>query len=378
MTTAPVSARRRWLGSSTLLVAVLGTGGGLAAWKEDSLEEAAAAAAAQPEPMEAVTVAVAGSREHRRTTTAIGTVIALQSITLHNELPGTVRDVRLQPGQVVEAGALLVALDVGVEEAELKAQEAEAALAQTMLERMERATSKSAASAADLDRARAQRDIAQAQVARTKAVIARKTVRAPFRARVGMADVHLGQYLNEGTLLTTLQGIDDAVHVDFNVTQAVAAGLEPGDRVEIARGSERREAEIVAVDARVDPATRNAVGRARLEDDGRLAPGASVRVRVPVTEAATVVTVPVRALRKGPSGDHVFVVAPDDQGNDRAHVRPVTSGATLGDEVVIHEGLKAGEEVAASGSFKLFESVRVARLPAGAPAPSPSGPGSGN
>ena len=63
----------------------------------------------------------------------------------------------------------------------------------------------------EVDQARAARDVAQAQVARTRAVIARKTIRAPFRARVGIADVHPGQYLNEGTQLTTLQGVDDAV-----------------------------------------------------------------------------------------------------------------------------------------------------------------------
>ena len=72
----------------------------------------------------------------------------------------------------------------------------------------------------ELDRARAERDVALAQIARTKAVIARKTIRAPFRARVGLADLHPGQYLNEGTQLTTLQGVDDAVHVDFTVAAA--------------------------------------------------------------------------------------------------------------------------------------------------------------
>ena len=80
-----------------------------------------------------------------------------------------------------------------------------------------------------MDRARAERDVALAQIARTKAIIARKTIRAPFRARVGIADVHPGQYLNEGTQLTTLQGVDDAAHVDFTVAQQVAAGLREGE-----------------------------------------------------------------------------------------------------------------------------------------------------
>ena len=182
--------------------------------------------------MESVTVAVAQEREHRQTTTSIGTVLALRSITLRNELPGTVRQVRLTPGQIVDAGSVLVALDVSVEEAELKAQEAQAALAKTVLGRRQNLSQDLATAEEEVDRARADRDVALAQIARTKAIIARKTIRAPFRARVGIADVHPGQYLNEGTQLTTLQGVDDAAHVDFTVAQS--------GRRRPARGRQRR------------------------------------------------------------------------------------------------------------------------------------------
>jgi membrane fusion protein (multidrug efflux system) len=68
----------------------------------------------------------------------------------------------------------------------------------------------------------------------------------------------------------------------------------------------------------------------------------------------------VSALRKGPAGDHVLVIAPSEDGKARAHVRPVRSGAVLGDEVLVMDGLQAGEQVAASGSFKLREAALVA------------------
>lgn len=354
--------RRGLIGTILLLVAVVGTAGGLAAWKYRAAKAAAVAAASQPEPMESVTVAVVTNREHRRTTTSIGTVMALRSITLRNELAGTVEKVALTPGAVVEAGALLVSLDISVEEAELKAQEAQAVLAESMLGRTERASQNRAASAMELDRARAERDVAVAQVARTRAIIARKTIRAPFRACVGMSDVHPGQYLNEGTQLTTLQGVDDAVHVDFAVPQSVAAGLGAGDSVDVLAGASASAitARIVAVDARVDPTTRNATVRARIEGSANApSPGASVRVRVPNGPPIAAVAVPVSALRKGPGGDHVFVIAPDKDGKTRAQVRQVQSGVVLGDEVLLLGGVSAGEQVAASGSFKLFDGVKV-------------------
>ncbi len=211
--------------------------------------------------------------------------------------------------------------------------------------------------------ARAERDVALAQIARTKAIIARKTIRAPFRGRVGISDVHPGQYLEDGTLLTTLQGVDDAAHADFTVAQHVAAAPREGDGVELFANSDSPPiaAKVVAVDARVDPSTRNAMVRARIDDAANVPrPGASVRVQVPVGPPRTAVAVPASALPKGPGGDHVFVLAPAKDGKTHAHLRQVESGAMLGDEVLIHAGLSAGEQVAASGSFKLREAVLVA------------------
>jgi membrane fusion protein (multidrug efflux system) len=269
----------------------------------------------------------------------------------------------LTPGQVVDTGTLLVALDVSVEEADLKAQEAQAALARSVLNRRHNLSQDLATTQEEVDRARADLDIALAQIARTKAIIARKTIRAPFRARVGIADVHPGQYLNEGTQLTTLQGVDDAVHVDFTVAQQVAATLQEGESVEVfaAGDSPAVTAKIVALDARIDPTTRNAMVRARINGVGNApAPGSSVRVRVPVGSPRKAVAIPVSALRKGPGGDQVYVIEPDKEGKTRAHMRQVESGTMLGDEVVIHAGLSAGNLVAASGSFKLRDGVLVA------------------
>ena len=355
--------KARWAKSATLLATVIGTGIVLAAWKQASIKSAEAAAAMYPEPVEMVTAAVAKKREHRHTATSVGTVLALRSIELRNEESGTVRRVALAPGRIVEAGEVLVALDVSVEEAELSALEAQASLAQTRLDRVHRLHAQQAEAQSALDRARAERDVALAQIARIKAIIARKTIRAPFRARVGLSDVHAGQYLPQGTMLTTLQSVDEAAHVDFAVAQHVAASIEKGDVVSVhASGIDRGvQARIVAVDARIDPTTRNATVRARLAAEAHApAPGASVRVVIPYGPTQHAVAIPVSALRRGPTGDHVFVIDADSTGKTRVHVRSVQAGSVLGDDVLILSGLASGEQVASSGSFKLRESALVA------------------
>ena len=354
--------RRGWFSSLLLLVIIIAIGAGLGLHKYESIQASAEASAGQLEPMESVMVAAAREIEHRQTTTSIGTVLALRSITLKNELPGTVRHVTLTPGQIVDKGTLLVALDVSVEEAELKAQEAQAALAKSVLNRRHNLNQELATTQEEVDRARADLDIALAQIARTQAIIARKTIRAPFKARVGIADVHPGQYLDEGTQLTTLQGVGDRVHVDFTVAQQVAANLREGGSVEVLVAGQTAPitARILALDARIDPTTRNAMVRARIDgSDQAPAPGASVRVQVPVGPSDMAIAIPVSALRKGPGGDQVFVIQPDEHGKTRAHARLVKSGTMFGDEVVIHTGLSANEMVAASGSFKLRDGVLV-------------------
>ena len=353
----------QWIGSLVLIGAVAGAGMGLAAWKKADMKKAADEAAMMPEPMEAVIVKQAREIEHRRTTTAVGTVLALRSVTLQNELPGTVARVDLTPGKVVEAGAELVALDVSVEEAELRAQEAQASLADATLRRVKSLTTSSATSQKDLDQAKAEYDVTLAQMERTKAMIARKVIRAPFRARIGLSDLHPGQYLVEGTVLTTLQGVDEAAHVDFTVTQNVAEALREGDTIEVVGLDSEKpvNATIIALDARVDRATRNANIRAKVADAKLVpSPGASVQVRVPVGGPRKVVAIPVSALRRGPEGDHVFVVAPGKDGKPRAAMRMVKGGSVLGDEVIVENGLNVGEPVAASGSFKLRDGVLVA------------------
>jgi membrane fusion protein (multidrug efflux system) len=359
--------RRRLIAPVLLIGVVVGTGSALAAWKQSSLDQAEAAAASQPEPAEAVAVAVALEREHSPTTTSIGTVLATRSITVSNELSGTVRQVALTPGKIVEAGAVLVALDVSVETAELQALQAQADLAQTQFERMQRMVKERAASEMEVDQARAERDVALAQIERTKAVIERKTIRAPCRPRIGISDVHPGQYLNQVTLIRTLQGVDDHANVDFTVAQQVAASLQPGDEIRVfARGDEQgQRAKILAIDARVDPTTRNATVRAQLPaNESVLRPGTSVRVRVATDEPHLAVAVPASAVRKGPEGDRVFVLVPDEAGKLRARSRAVRVESLAGDEAIIETGLSAGEKVAASGSFKLRDSALVAVIEA--------------
>ena len=240
------------------------------------------------------------------------------------------RQVALTPGQIVEAGTVLVGLDVSVEEAELQALEAQRDLAETQFARMQRMVERRAASEMELDtRARANATWRWRRSRARKRDHCRKTIRAPFRARIGISDVHPGQYLNEGTQLTTLQGVDDSAYVDFTVAQHVAATLR--DRRQRRRlhattrsRSRRRSSRSTrgSIRRRAMPSVR-----ARVEDTAACADARRLGARPGPGRAprAWRSSIPASALRKGPGGDHVFVLVADDDGKTRARVRQVRS-----------------------------------------------------
>lgn len=352
--------RKPWVSlprNMILFAALGGVGLLLVSWKMMARDEPVATA----EPIELVHVAAAESRQYGRSSTVVGTVVSGHAITLRNEEPGTVARVALQPGTVVNAGALLVQLDVSLERAELAAFEAQARLSSVRLNRLESLSGTSAVSRMDVDTARAESEVALAQVQRVQALIARKTLRAPFRARVGMTELSVGQYLAEGQQVTTLQSVDGPTFVDFRVPQATSFDMRNGTTVTIGNSSRSSiEAVVIARDSLIEAASRSLMVRARLaQSDSNLSPGSAVTVRMPAARSREVIVIPLDAVRRGPDGDFVFVVRSDENHELRAYRQTVVVESTDDRAALIAEGLVAGDSVASAGSFKLRDGVRV-------------------
>jgi membrane fusion protein (multidrug efflux system) len=384
------------LAAVMVLGGVFAVAGGLAWWKYREIEKARNQPP-MPEPPESVQVVEARMVTWQPTARLSGTVVALQSVVLKNEVAGTVREVRFESGQRVNAGDILVTLDDSTEQADLAAAEATRRVADASIvaakadldwsranfNRMLQASEARVAPVADVDRARselegnqgrlaraeAQLEQAQAQVLQVKTLIDKKTIRAPFDALVGLRNIHPGQYLAEGTDIAGLQAVSDRIYLDFALPQEQAFRVKPGDVVMAnaeVLGPDPVRIEVVALDAVANATTRNIRVRSIVENTGQiLRPGMFVDVSVPVGTSGEFVAVPITAVRRASYGDHLFIVADGDKpGELRARQRFVRLGPSLGQHVIVAEGLKPGERVAAEGSFKLHENSLV--LPAGA------------
>lgn len=317
-------------------------------------------------PAQAVTTAEVRQVSWKPELTAVGSMVAVQGVTVASEVPGTITEIAFKSGQTVEKGDLLVRLDTSIERAQLASAVASAKLADLDYQRRKNLPPAGAVSAADIDAAAAQATQAAADVANVRAVIARKTIRAPFSGRVGIRRVDLGQVLQPGTAIVSLQS-SDPIYVDFSLPQQALSLIEPGHVATIsidAFADTTWEGTVEVIDAEVDIGTRNFDVRAVVENpEGKLRTGMFVDVTVVQPEARELLAIPASSVLFAPYGDSVYVIkeretesGEKEQVAEQAFVR---LGERRGDLVAVSSGLQAGDLVVSTGAFKLQSGMQV-------------------
>ena len=368
--------------------------GGLGFAKFQQIQTAIAQGAAFQPPPEAVTTIVARQEEWPATLSVIGTIASVQGVTVSADLPGTVDRIHFESGQAVRAGQVLAALDTKQEEAQLAAIEAQHELARLTFERVQGLLNERVISRAEFDRATAEIRQSEARIAEIRAVIERKTIRAPFTGILGIRQVNLGQYLAGGDPLVSLQSLDP-IYVNFGIPQQSAGQIPVGRPVRVTTddpagarlradsataGQVEWTGRVTAIDAVVDEATRNMQVQATLANPGgRLRPGMFVQTEVAVGQSQTVIGLPASAISYAPYGDSVFVVSEleDESGRPYRGARQqfVKPGAARGDRIAVLSGIHPGDEIVTSGVFRLRNGVAVhvnnAVQPGNDPAPRP-------
>lgn len=314
--------------------------------------------AAQKPPAVAVSVAEVKELTWEPTLHAVGSFAAIQGIIVNAQLDGAITRIAFESGATAKEGDLLVQQDVTEEEAQLANAEAAAVLARLSLDRAKELRTQSSNAQADLDVATAAFQQTKANVEAIKAVIEKRTIRAPFAGRLGIRQVSLGQFLRSGAAVVSLQMLDP-IYINFALPQQNVAQVAVEQPVQVAVDAypnEVFEGTVNALNPNVDDATRNFQIQASLKNtDGRLRPGmfGSVEVQLPV--AGKVVTVPLSAIVYNPYGNAVYVVEGQGKKAGDLIVRQqfVQTGDTRGDQVAILKGVKSGDTVVTAGQLKL-------------------------
>jgi len=334
-------------------------------------------------PPQTVSTARAESTEWQGSFQAVGTLRAVRGADIAPEVPGVITAIHFQSSQEVGGGAPLVQLNNEADVAKLQSLDAAVELAEANYERDKKQLAIQAVSQAVVDADAATLKSAKAQVAEQRALVNKKLIRAPFAGRLGVRAVDLGQYVNAGTKLVTLQALDP-IYVDFFAPQKSLATVAMRQKVALTADGfpgQQFAGEISSIDPKVDPSTRNVLVRATVRNPKRtLLPGMFATVSIAVGEPQRRITLPQTAVTYNPYGDTVFIVEeqPGQDGKPTALVAQqkfVTTGPTRGDQVAILSGIKEGDTVVTAGQIKLRSGVPVivnnAVQPANNPAPRP-------
>jgi membrane fusion protein (multidrug efflux system) len=311
-----------------------------------------------PQP---VNTAVVQGESWQSLLTSVGSLEAVQGVMVTAELSGKVVHIAFEPGTMVQAGDLLVQQDTSSEKAQLRGAQASLDLAKVNLERFSKLLTDETIAQSQYDNAAAQFKEARAQVDNLRAIIAKKTIRAPFAGRLGIRLVNLGQTLNEGDQIVSLQSLDP-IFVNFSLPQQQLSQIQLGLRVQLTTDvlpGEIVEGKITAINSQVDSSTRNIGVQATVANSQEhLRPGMFVKVAVVLPVQDKVLAIPATAILYAPYGDSVFVVEEkksekDDQAGKVVRQQFVRLGDHRGDFVSVVSGLKEGETVVSTGAFKL-------------------------
>jgi membrane fusion protein (multidrug efflux system) len=364
------------LGGIVLLVVVLGLGFFMHI-------RSLMAAAPKPTP-QVVSTIIAKKTRWQPQLKSVGTLSAVHGVDISSEVAGQVRSVSFQSGQDVKAGDVLLQLNADSDIAQLHALEAAAELAAITLKRDQAQLAIQGVAQAQVDNDAADLKSKKAQVAQQAALVAKKTIRAPFAGRVGISSVNPGQYLSAGDKIVTLQQIDP-IHIDFNLPQSQLAAVRTGQKVVVltdGTASKTFTGNVNAINPKVDTATRNVQVQALIANPGRkLLPGMFASASLDTGSEQAYLTLPQTAVTYNAYGSTVFVVKA--AGKDASAAAGslvvkqvfVTTGPTRGDQVAILNGLAEGEQIVTTGQVKLKNGTAVSVdnsvQPANNPNPSP-------
>ena len=318
-------------------------------------------------PPESVSSALVQEQKWQGTLTAIGSITAVQGVTVSPEIAGLIREITFESGAVVAKGDLLVRLDTSLEEAQLRALVAQEELAKLNLTRERTLRSQNMVSQAELDTAEATLKQTQGNADAIRATIQKKTIRAPFAGRLGIRLVNLGQYIDTGKPIVSLQSLTP-VYAEFSLPQQELARLKTGMIVRVTTDTypgREFEGTLTAINPDLDQSTRSVGLQATFANpDQLLRPGMFARAEVLLPEEQPVLVIPATAVLSAPYGDSVYVIESKpgkDNGKPQLVVRQqfIRTGQARGDFVSVQSGLKVGERIASAGVFKLRNGMAV-------------------
>ncbi len=333
---------------------------GAASAKTPDTAKSAEAAPAKPKglPVKAEPVKVTKMDSE---VSAVGTLLAAESVVIRPEIPGRVVGLHFQEGQVVGKGTKLVTLDPSEYQAQLAGTNADAKTESQRYQRTKELMEKNFVSQEAVDVAKGNMDRASAKREQDQVLLSRTTISAPFSGVLGLRQISPGAYVKAGDDIVRLENIS-SLKLDFRVPEMYLSQVKLGQALSVkvdAYPLDLFPGKIYAFEPAIDERTRTVVVRAQIPNpQGRLRPGMFARVIVLLDTRPNAIVVPEQAI--WPQGRDAFVYKVVD---GKALLTKVDLGIRRPGEVEVLKGLAANDVVVTDGQMKLKDGAAVIVLP---------------
>jgi multidrug efflux system membrane fusion protein len=357
--------------------------GGFAVWKIRTTEAGGRENPEVPGALQAPIPVVVGRAERRDFPVylnALGTVQAYNSVTVRARVDGELQQTFFQEGQNVQKGDLLAQIDARTYKAQLdqalakKAQdEAQLANAKVALGRNAMLLKNRVVDQQTYDTQKYTVDQLQALVAADQAAIENAQtqldytrITAPISGRIGIRLVDAGNIVrsSDAAGLLTINQVQP-ISVLFTLPQqdlrSVRDALQQNKSLQVMaldrdNLSALAEGTLEVLDNQIDSTTATVKLKAVFANTNYdLWPGQFVNVRLLLGTKGGAVTVPAKAIQRGPSGSYVYLV----NAEKKAEMRPVKVGATEADWTLVESGMEARDQVVVDGHYRLQPGVAI-------------------
>jgi membrane fusion protein (multidrug efflux system) len=358
-------ARRRRF--TTDLAAIAATGAlALAACKcgnQGAAGSAGAPASGGPPKMPPLPVEVATAErgEMPITITAVGSFQSPETTRIAADVAGLIVYLDAPEGTLVNQGRVLAKLDPSVSKAALQVAEAHQKNAEAELARIKPLFEQGVVPRSQYDNAVAEVGVASGQLSEAQTKLGKNEVKAPFTGVLSLKSAQMGQYVSSGDTIVQLTKVHP-LELIFTVPEADAGKVKPGQRIDgrVGRCGQAFTGKVEALDPSVNPATRTLDVQGLVSnEDGKLRPGMSARLRVAVGSLGDAIMVPRPALVQ--QGTRYLIYVVDAAGTVSEH--EVFPGEFLLDTVEIKKGLEGGEQVIVAGHQKVRPGGQVTTTP---------------
>lgn len=353
-------------GVAAVAVSVLGLMGGAATLKTlthgQSGASKTAGAPGHGAPAPAVTTDVVGTRAFSSQVQALGTAQAFESVTIASKVQDRIQKLLFESGQRVEKGAALVELASIEQSADLAEAKAQLEADASELDRIQELSERGFATRSSLDAAKAAAERSQARVEALQARIADRTLRAPFSGVLGLRNASVGQLVQPGEAIVTLDDVS-RIKLDFEVPESQLTLVRRGVGLVAATAAfpgREFKGEVDQIDSRLDPQTRTVRARAVLGNGDRaLKPGMLMTVRVNANPR-TALAVPETALIERGEGAFVYRVKADGS----VELARIDIAGRQDGFVEVLAGLEKGEQIVIEGVNRVRPGQPIQAVPA--------------